>query len=312
MLVPRRHGSLESYKYGFQNQEKDDEIKGEGNSINYTFRMHDPRVGRFFAVDPLFKEYAYNSPYAFSENRLIDSGELEGLERYYAADGTEVGRVGLSEEIRILYPHATPSKAKNYIDDANTNSDPNQQKIAGDVLFNNSFHAFTTAQDAASNWAYYNNDKSKVINKEGGAAIYKIKLTNESNLKIKGTDVDGSVSILSPTVWGTKDNVDPRKALNGPEINLWGASTILPMPGKLAAFVHSHGRGPDNFSGYEGDAGVSSDYNIPVYLVNKRFELRVFQHGVDNGMRDDFKGRIIEQVPIKRYEPKNNETEKSQ
>tara|TARA_R110002072_G_scaffold287464_4_gene453144 strand:- start:16877 stop:17914 length:1038 start_codon:yes stop_codon:yes gene_type:complete len=58
----------------------DDEIKGEGNSVNYTFRMHDPRVGRFFATDPLFKEYPWYSPYQFSGNRLIDMKELEGLE----------------------------------------------------------------------------------------------------------------------------------------------------------------------------------------------------------------------------------------
>lgn len=58
----------------------DNEIKGEGNSLNYTFRMHDPRVGRFFARDPLYKDFPHNSPYAFSENRVIDGGELEGLE----------------------------------------------------------------------------------------------------------------------------------------------------------------------------------------------------------------------------------------
>lgn len=59
----------------------DDEVKGEGNSVNYKYRMHDPRVGRFFAVDPLAGSYSYNSPYAFSENRVIDGVELEGLER---------------------------------------------------------------------------------------------------------------------------------------------------------------------------------------------------------------------------------------
>ncbi len=42
--------------------------------------MHDPRLGRFFAVDPLSIQYSYNSPYAFSENRVIDGVELEGLE----------------------------------------------------------------------------------------------------------------------------------------------------------------------------------------------------------------------------------------
>ncbi|MBP7859867.1 LysM peptidoglycan-binding domain-containing protein, partial [Patescibacteria group bacterium] len=79
-LIPNRYGSSSSYRYGFQGQEKDDEIKGEGNSLNYTFRMHDPRVGRFFAVDPLTSKYPHNSPYAFSENRVIDGSELEGLE----------------------------------------------------------------------------------------------------------------------------------------------------------------------------------------------------------------------------------------
>jgi hypothetical protein len=42
--------------------------------------MHDPRVGRFFAVDPLTAKYPWNSPYAFSENKVISLIELEGLE----------------------------------------------------------------------------------------------------------------------------------------------------------------------------------------------------------------------------------------
>jgi RHS repeat-associated protein len=78
--VPNRHGSSEPYRYGFQGQEKDDELKGEGNSLNFEYRMHDPRIGRFFATDPLEATYTWNSPYAFSENRVLDGIELEGLE----------------------------------------------------------------------------------------------------------------------------------------------------------------------------------------------------------------------------------------
>jgi len=80
MLVPNRFESVEDYKYCFQGQEKDDEIKGEGNSLNYTFRMHYPRAGRFLSLDPLAPKYPHNSPYVFSENRVIDGIELEGLE----------------------------------------------------------------------------------------------------------------------------------------------------------------------------------------------------------------------------------------
>ena len=75
------------YRNGFQGQEHDDEVKGEGNSVNYSYRMHDPRLGRFFAVDPLSTEYPWNSPYAFSENNVIHAFELEGLEKELANDG---------------------------------------------------------------------------------------------------------------------------------------------------------------------------------------------------------------------------------
>jgi hypothetical protein len=68
------------YRYGFQGQEKDDEIKGKGNSLSFKFRFHDSRLGRFFSIDPLYSSYPHNSPYAFSENRVIDSRELEGGE----------------------------------------------------------------------------------------------------------------------------------------------------------------------------------------------------------------------------------------
>jgi RHS repeat-associated protein len=81
MLVPNRHKAGDDYRYGFQGQEKDDEIRGgEGNSLNYTFRMHDPRVGRFFARDPLANKYPWYTPYSFSGNKPIQFVELEGLE----------------------------------------------------------------------------------------------------------------------------------------------------------------------------------------------------------------------------------------
>jgi RHS repeat-associated protein len=103
MLVPNRHGSSESYRYGFQGQEKDDEVKGEGNSLNYTFRMHDARIGRFFATDPLEKKYPFYSPYQFSGNRVIDMVELEGLEP--AESGAREGQKGEAFDNRLLSDH---------------------------------------------------------------------------------------------------------------------------------------------------------------------------------------------------------------
>src|SRR5690606_21639603 len=82
-LMPDRHYDTPEYRYGFQGQEKDDEIKGSGNSLNYSFRMYDSRLGRFLSTDPLHASYPHNSPYAFSENSVIAFIELEGLEKYW-------------------------------------------------------------------------------------------------------------------------------------------------------------------------------------------------------------------------------------
>jgi len=81
MQMPgRKYNAGTGYRYGFNGQERDDEVKGEGNSINFDFRVHDPRLGRFLSVDPLSAEYPWNSTYAFAENRVIDGIDLEGAE----------------------------------------------------------------------------------------------------------------------------------------------------------------------------------------------------------------------------------------
>ncbi len=101
MLMPERNWSSEWYRYGFQGQEKDDEIKGEGNSVNYTYRMDDTRLGRFFSIDPLIKSYPSNSPYAFSENRVIDGSELEGKEWQQKTKIYNDGWIVMQREVKV-------------------------------------------------------------------------------------------------------------------------------------------------------------------------------------------------------------------
>lgn len=96
MLLPGRHGNSNSYRYGFQSQEKDDEIKGEGNSLSFTFRMYDSRINRFFRPDPLERDYPWYTPYQFSGNKLIHKIELEGLEEADFDRRAHLGSLGLS------------------------------------------------------------------------------------------------------------------------------------------------------------------------------------------------------------------------
>jgi RHS repeat-associated protein len=81
--MPGRNGvdATGPYRYGFIGQENDDEVKNVAGASQYhDFRSYDSRLGRYMSNDPLFKEYAWNSPYSYAENRVIDGLDLEGKE----------------------------------------------------------------------------------------------------------------------------------------------------------------------------------------------------------------------------------------
>jgi RHS repeat-associated protein len=102
MKMPGRNDNSASYRYQGQGQEEDNEFT-EG-MLSFEYRVHDPRIGRFLSVDPLWKDYPHNSNYAFSENRVIDAIELEGLEMYLVHGtkevfGIETGAPGFSDKL---------------------------------------------------------------------------------------------------------------------------------------------------------------------------------------------------------------------
>jgi RHS repeat-associated protein len=56
------------YRRGFNGMEKDDEVKGGGNSYDFGARMYDSRVGRWLTRDPHASKYPDLSPYNFVAN----------------------------------------------------------------------------------------------------------------------------------------------------------------------------------------------------------------------------------------------------
>jgi RHS repeat-associated protein len=74
-MVGRSGLNLE-YRYGYQGSEKDDEIKGNGNSYTTEFRMLDPRIGRWLSIDPVFQPW--QSPYSSMDNNPISKNDVLG------------------------------------------------------------------------------------------------------------------------------------------------------------------------------------------------------------------------------------------
>jgi len=72
MLQIGRNFNSPDYKYGFNGKEKTDEWNGSsGANYDYGFRIYDPRVGRWLAVDPLHIKYPSWSPYNFAMDNPI-------------------------------------------------------------------------------------------------------------------------------------------------------------------------------------------------------------------------------------------------
>jgi len=75
--------------------EKDDEIKGNGNSLDFGARIYDPRLGRWLSLDPLMSDFPDESPYTFAFNNPILLIDENGNEPNKAQSGswTELSQI---------------------------------------------------------------------------------------------------------------------------------------------------------------------------------------------------------------------------
>ena len=58
--------------------EKDDEVKGYGNSLDFGARIYDTRLGRWLSVDPLQKKFPDFSPYNYAINNPVIFIDYDG------------------------------------------------------------------------------------------------------------------------------------------------------------------------------------------------------------------------------------------
>jgi len=66
------------YRYGYQGSERDDQVKGRGNSYTTEFRQYDPRLGRWLTIDPEADNIVDESPYNGMGNNPIVYNDPDG------------------------------------------------------------------------------------------------------------------------------------------------------------------------------------------------------------------------------------------
>lgn len=85
--LPGRTWQASEYRFGFNGQEKDDEVSGEGNEYDYGARIYNSRLGRWLTTDAKEKKYPGVTPYAYALNSSIIFKDPDGNDVIVAFTG---------------------------------------------------------------------------------------------------------------------------------------------------------------------------------------------------------------------------------
>lgn len=95
MIMPAREFSIGGYRFGFNGMEKDDKIKGDGNSLDFGDRIYDSRLGKWLSLDPQWKKNDFESNYSYTSGNPILYIDIKGAKKYLyiyviLSDGTKI------------------------------------------------------------------------------------------------------------------------------------------------------------------------------------------------------------------------------
>ena len=85
--LDRRSWTDKNYRYSFNSMEKDDEVKGGGNHIDFGARAYDSRLAKFLSLDRFTSKFIDMSPYSYSSNSPIFSMDINGDSTYIVIYG---------------------------------------------------------------------------------------------------------------------------------------------------------------------------------------------------------------------------------
>jgi len=107
--MPGRSYNSGEYRYGFNGMEKDDEVKGTGNSYDFGARIYDSRIGRWLSTDPKENRYPDISSFVYSLDNPILYIDPNGKEVYvYGADSkATVEAIGKKTSLQLKYDAST-------------------------------------------------------------------------------------------------------------------------------------------------------------------------------------------------------------
>lgn len=110
------------------------------NEIKQLQKQQDDKF-RFLSVDPLTKGYPMLTPYQYAGNSPISGIDIDGLEYFYAADGSLIGKYGTSTEVYKVNDDYVKTASNLLVALHSADYEKQYGKVAVSLLFKNSSSA---------------------------------------------------------------------------------------------------------------------------------------------------------------------------
>ncbi|MBK9321311.1 MAG: hypothetical protein IPM91_22605 [Bacteroidetes bacterium] len=186
--------------------EKDDEVKGIGNSLDFGARIYDSRLGRWLSIDPLTRKYSSLNPFNFVANNPLNNVDLDGrdIKPLTSTDATTL--LNIFETYKTLFSATTYNRK---IDVGNAQGD-----LKGT---NNLFTTNTSEKRFERNLINSNLTESQKLE---ARAVFKVLTSND----VVEIGVIGANSNASSTGLISSNKVEIRGTTNPDAIQLFNNS----------------------------------------------------------------------------------------
>lgn len=216
---------VNGYRYGFNGMEKDDQIKGKGNSYDFGARMYDSRLGRWFSTDKLFAKRPAQSPYSFVGSSPIMNKEIDGNDYEIIINKSDKGntitiKATFYTDVEGSVSHTTAKKATEFWNSQNGKFKYQVNEADGAITEYDVVFALTVQPTASTDDAQINahDDETgnsllvfdNVIGERFGATTY----GDQSDVKTSRKDTDtppheiGHVLNLGHFLFGLMKEID--------------------------------------------------------------------------------------------------------
>ena len=188
VLKSNKRISTDTYRFGFNGKEKDNELKREGNSYDFGARIYDSRICIWPSTDPKLAKYAGFSPYNFCLDNPIISIDIDGKDIFIIVANNDTKKAEIQKvNAENIIAWMASSKMGNELIQKFINN-PNEDVY---ITFGK------VPNDASAVTTRYYDSKGKVINPKtetkDGKTVVSDNTDDNGNpelVEFKGTEID--------------------------------------------------------------------------------------------------------------------------